>query len=58
MTKPLIHELAMDGKDPRNLRGDPIDRERYFSRDFARREWDQMWTKIWHIAGRVNQGSL
>ena len=19
------------------------------------REWDHMWTKVWHIAGRVNQ---
>jgi len=55
MTKPLIHPLAMDGKDPSILRGDPIERERYFSREFAKREWDQMWTKIWHIAGRVNQ---
>jgi phenylpropionate dioxygenase-like ring-hydroxylating dioxygenase large terminal subunit len=34
------------------LRGDPITGERYYSRDFARREWDAMWTRIWHIAGR------
>lgn len=47
--------LAMDGKDPSNLRGDPIDAERYYSPDFARQEWDKLWTKIWHIAGRENE---
>jgi phenylpropionate dioxygenase-like ring-hydroxylating dioxygenase large terminal subunit len=55
MTDPIAHPLAMDGKDPRNLRGDPIDRERYFTREFMEREWEHMWTKIWHIAGRENQ---
>ncbi len=45
----------MDGKDPRNLRGDPIYAERYFSKEFAEREWQNMWTRIWHIAGRVNE---
>jgi phenylpropionate dioxygenase-like ring-hydroxylating dioxygenase large terminal subunit len=49
------HPLAMDGKDPRNLRGDPITPERYYSRDFMQQEWDNLWTKIWHIAGREQQ---
>ena len=49
------HPLAMDGKDPSLLRGDPITQERYYCRDFMQREWDHLWTKIWHIAGRVNQ---
>ncbi|WP_156677679.1 aromatic ring-hydroxylating oxygenase subunit alpha [Sphingomonas profundi] len=47
--------LTMDGKDPCNLRGDPIDAERYFSKEFAQKEWDHLWTKIWHIAGRTNE---
>jgi len=55
MTDPIQHPMAMDGKDIRNLRGDPIDAERYFSRDFMKQEWDQLWTKIWHIAGRESQ---
>ena len=55
MTEPIRHPMAMDGKDPRNLRGDPIDQERYYSRTFSAREWSHLWTKIWHVAGRVNQ---
>ena len=35
------------------LRGDPITGERYFSKDFAQQEWDHMWTRVWHIAGRT-----
>ncbi len=49
------HRFAMDGKDPRNLRGDPITQDRYYSREFMQQEWDHLWTKIWHIAGRENQ---
>ncbi|MFN3232070.1 MAG: aromatic ring-hydroxylating oxygenase subunit alpha [Alphaproteobacteria bacterium] len=51
----VTHPLAIDGKDPRNLRGDPIDPERYYTRDFMEREWEHMWTKVWHIAGREKQ---
>lgn len=43
----------MDGRDPALLRGDPITGERYYSRDFAQTEWDGLWTRIWHIAGRT-----
>lgn len=43
----------MDGRDPANLRGDPIDGARYHSRAFAQREWDRLWTRIWHVAGRT-----
>ena len=49
------HPLAMDGKDPSNLRGDLITPERYYSRDWMQEEWDHLWTKIWHIAGREQQ---
>ena len=45
----------MNGKDPSNLRGDPIPRERYYDPDFMNREWEFLWTKIWHIAGREQQ---
>lgn len=55
MTDIIIHPLAMDGKDPKNLRGDSLDQERYYTRDFMQREWDHLWTKIWHIAGRVSE---
>jgi phenylpropionate dioxygenase-like ring-hydroxylating dioxygenase large terminal subunit len=53
MTQPPIHPLTLDGRDPANLRGDPITGDRYTSRDFMQREWDHMWTRIWHVAGRT-----
>ena len=49
------HPLAMDGKDPSNLRGDPISNDRYFCKDFMDKEWNHMWTKVWLIAGREVQ---
>ena len=33
----------------------PIDGFRYNSTDFAALEWEQMWTKVWLVAGRVDQ---
>lgn len=30
----------------------PVPKERYTSADFARREWEGMWTKVWLMAGR------
>jgi len=55
MNVPFQSPLAIDGKDPQKLRGDPMDAERYFSKDWAQKEWDHMWTKVWHVAGRVNE---
>lgn len=55
MTTVLLPTPALNGKDPANLRGDPIPAERYYDRDFAQREWDHLWTKIWHVAGRANE---
>jgi phenylpropionate dioxygenase-like ring-hydroxylating dioxygenase large terminal subunit len=43
----------MNGCDPDNLRGDPITGDRFYSKKFAQAEWDHLWTKIWHIAGRL-----
>lgn len=53
MTQPERHPLTIDGRDPANLRGDPITGDRYTSKAFAQKEWDHMWTKIWHVAGRI-----
>ena len=44
---------ALSGREPAHLRGDPISGDQYFSRAFAQKEWDMMWTRIWHIAGRT-----
>ena len=55
MTKIEPHPLTMDGKDVTNLRGDSISQERYYDSDFMKQEWEHLWTKIWHIAGREQQ---
>ena len=33
----------------------PIAPERYFSKEFAEKEWDKIWTKTWQIAGVARQ---
>ena len=55
MDSDQMHPLAMSGKDPSMLRGDPITKERYFSKEFMDLEWEHLWKKIWHIAGREQQ---
>ena len=40
--------------EPRLGQG-PIDGFRYNSADFAALEWEQMWTKVWLVAGRIDQ---
>ena len=55
MGKVERHPLTMNGRDPSNLRGDRIDGERYYTQDFAQREWERLWTRIWHVAGRENE---
>lgn len=37
------------------LRGDPMEGSRYYSADFMAREWENMWTRVWHIGGLVSQ---
>ncbi|MFV8816142.1 aromatic ring-hydroxylating oxygenase subunit alpha [Haliea sp. E17] len=36
-------------------RGDAITGDRYWSKDFADREWEHMWKRIWHVGGRTAQ---
>ena len=55
MGKVECHPLTINGRDPSNLRGDRIDGERYYTQDFAQREWERLWTRIWHVAGRENE---
>ena len=47
------HPSTMEGRDPSPLRGDKITGDRYWSKEFAKKEWDHMWTRIWHVAGRT-----
>lgn len=61
MTDVVSHDFAPGGgidrtKAPEPALSDrPIEGERYYSPEFARKEWDKLWTKVWLIAGMVNQ---
>ena len=48
----VMRTEPMDSSNAGFLRGDPITGDRYYCPEFAQREWDHMWTRIWHIAGR------
>lgn len=37
------------------VRGDRITGERYYSREWMDKEWDKLWTKIWHIGAMVQE---
>lgn len=37
------------------LRGDPITGDRYYSREFAQKEWDHVFTRTWQIGGMSYQ---
>lgn len=43
-----------DAEEPK-ARGDAITGDRYWCKDFANREWEHMWKKIWHVGGRTAQ---
>ena len=47
-----INTGTMPIKD--RLRGDPITGDRYYSPEFAKQEWDHMWTRVWHVGGRLS----
>jgi phenylpropionate dioxygenase-like ring-hydroxylating dioxygenase large terminal subunit len=55
VTPARVHEPAvpLDGGSSALLRGDPITGDRYWSREFMQREWDCMWTRVWHIGARL-----
>ena len=44
MATPLDRSPAPD------LGTDPISKQRYTSEDFARLEWERMWTRTWQMA--------
>ena len=61
MTGILDGTTAMEGGIPRDkapepqLSDGPILGDRYWSPEFAAREWDSLWPRVWQIAGRVSE---
>ncbi|WP_156680967.1 aromatic ring-hydroxylating oxygenase subunit alpha [Sphingomonas profundi] len=58
MTETMLHDRAKTYPSVPEarllpLRGDPMTGDRYYSREFMAREWDGMWTKVWHVGGRM-----
>ena len=35
------------------VRGDPITGERYWSKDYMDKEWENLWPRIWHLGGMM-----
>jgi len=33
------------------VRGDSITPERYYSKEWMQKEWQHLWTKVWHVGG-------
>jgi phenylpropionate dioxygenase-like ring-hydroxylating dioxygenase large terminal subunit len=52
---PASRSEPMDGGSSAGLRGDPITGDRYWSTQFMEREWDRVWTRIWHIGARGSE---
>lgn len=50
-----LRTKPMDASSSDFLRGDPITGDRYYCKDFAQKEWNHMWTRVWHVAGRESQ---
>ncbi len=55
MAEAVSNFVTLDASNADELRGDPITGDRYYSREFAELEWDHMWTRIWHVAGRTSE---
>lgn len=49
---PLQQDLQRPPKEPEaSLRGDPVTAERYTSPDYLRREFSNVWRKVWNTGG-------
>ncbi len=53
-SKPATFPVHPDARVP-TARGDAITGERYWSKEFADREWEHMWKRVWHLGGRTAQ---
>jgi phenylpropionate dioxygenase-like ring-hydroxylating dioxygenase large terminal subunit len=50
--RPSVRPTPLDKTIEPDLGTDRIPKDRYVSPDFARLEWDRMWTRVWLLAGR------
>jgi phenylpropionate dioxygenase-like ring-hydroxylating dioxygenase large terminal subunit len=51
----LVERTQQALVDKNFLRGDPITGDRYYSKEFMQKEWDQMWTRTWNVGGTLAQ---
>ena len=54
-TPPLHEGISRDKAPEPALTDDPITGDRYYSPQWAQREWDSLWPRVWQVAGRVDQ---
>jgi nitrite reductase/ring-hydroxylating ferredoxin subunit len=51
LTKSRLPRTPLDRAPTPSFGHDPISKQRYISRDFAERERDRMWNRVWLLAG-------
>jgi len=51
-SRPAVRPTPLEKTSEPDLGTERIPKERYISPEFARREWDRMWTRVWLLAGR------
>ena len=56
-TEKVTHAMPGDLPDwpTQSLRGHKLDGYRYTSAEFAQREWDSIWTRVWLLLGREDE---
>ena len=51
MSSAPIRPTPIEKTSEPELGSEPIPKQRYLSREFAQREWERMWTRVWLLAG-------
>jgi len=51
-SRPPVRPTPLDKTIEPDLGTERIPKERYTSPEYARREWERMWTRVWLLAGR------
>lgn len=55
MTRKRPYGVDLSKAPEPELGNGPIDKSRYYDRDFWQKEWDKVWTRTWQIVAMVNQ---
>lgn len=54
-TDVTVNGIPRDKAPEPELTDNPITGDRYYTSEFAQKEWDSLWPRVWQVAGRVDQ---